>query len=232
MNARIYELMDGFNEKPSRTTGRSRRDIFEAEEHPTLGKLPMTPYRFRYRKEVKLSGTYHVMVDKHNYSVPYQYVGQKVSVLWDLDTVEVYSGSSRIAIHQRRQGSGYSTLDEHMPDKHLAYKHGQGYNAAYFLEEAALVGCNTTAAVQSILNRTKHVEQSYKSCQGVLSLKRKYGKERLEKACKRLAGCSSITYTTIRNVLEKNLDQVDGEETVSNVPQNDYVRGAEAFMNI
>ena len=232
MNARIYELMDGFNEKPSRTTGRSRRDIFEAEEQPTLGKLPMTPYRFRYRKEVKLSGTYHVMVDKHNYSVPYQYVGQKVSVLWDLDTVEVYSGSSRIAIHQRRQGSGYSTLDEHMPDKHLAYKHGQGYNAAYFLEEAALVGYNTTAAVQSILNRTKHVEQSYKSCQGVLSLKRKYGKERLEKACKRLAGCSSITYTTIRNVLEKNLDQVDGEETVSNVPQNDYVRGAEAFMNI
>ena len=103
MNTRIYELMDGFNEKPSRTTGRSRRDIFEAEEQPTLGKLPMTPYRFRYRKEVKLSGTYHVMVDKHNYSVPYQYVGQKVSVLWDLDTVEVYSGSSRIAIHQRRQ---------------------------------------------------------------------------------------------------------------------------------
>ena len=35
-----------------------------------------------------------------------------------------------------------------------------------------------------------------------------------------------------RQVLEKNLDQVDGEETVSNVPQNDYVRGAEAFMNI
>ena len=44
----------------------------EAEEQPTLGKLPMAPYRFRYRKEVKLSGTYHVMVDKHNYSLPYR----------------------------------------------------------------------------------------------------------------------------------------------------------------
>ena len=32
-------------------------------------------------------------------------------------------------------------------------EHGQGYNAAYFLEEAALVGSNTTSAVQSILNR-------------------------------------------------------------------------------
>lgn len=95
-----------------------------------------------------------------------------------------------------------------------------------------MVGSNTTATIQSILHRTKHVEQSYKSCQGLLSLKRKYGKEHLEKTCKRLAGCSFITYTTIRNLLEKNRDQVDGEETVSNVPQNDYVRGMEAFMNI
>ena len=47
-----------------------------------------------------------------------------------------------------------------------------------------------------------------------------------------LAGSTSITYTTIRHVLETTLDQVDGAETVSNVPQNDYVRGAEAFMNI
>ena len=187
MNARIYELMDGFNEKPSRTTGRSRRDIFRGGRATYVGQTAHDSIPLQISQGGELSGTYHVMVDKHNYSVPYQYVGQKVSVLWDLDTVEVYSGSSRIAIHQRRQGSGYSTLDEHMPDKHLAYKHhGQGYNAAYFLEEAALVGSNTTSAVQSILNRTKHVEQSYKSCQGVLSLKRKYGKERLEKACKRL----------------------------------------------
>ena len=143
MNARIYELMDGFNEKPSRTTGRSRRDIFEAEEQPALGKLPMAPYRFRYRKEVKLSGTYHVMVDKHNYSVPYQYVGQKVSVLWDLDTVEVYSGSSRIAIHQRRQGSGYSTLDEHMPDKHLAYKRSMSSSRTSPAKESCLSSAST-----------------------------------------------------------------------------------------
>ena len=95
-----------------------------------------------------------------------------------------------------------------------------------------MVGSNTTSAVQSILNLTNHVEHSYNSCQVVLFLNLKYGKERLEKACKRLAGCTSITYTTIRNVLEKNVDQVEGEERVSNVPQNDDVRGAEAFMNI
>ena len=119
-----------------------------------------------------------------------------------------------------------------MPDKHLASKHGQASNPAYLLEEEAFAGSHTTPAVHSILNRTNHADPSYTSCQGLLSLKRKYGKERLEKACNRLAGCPSITYTTMRNVLEKNPDQVDGAETVSNVPQNDYVRGAEAFMNI
>ena len=112
----------------SRPERQGEADVTSSRRKSNLrwANCPWAPYRFRFRKEVKLSGTYHVMVDKHNYSVPYQYVGQKVSVLWDLDTVEVYSGSSRIAIHQRRQGSGYSTLDEHMPDKHLAYKHGQG----------------------------------------------------------------------------------------------------------
>lgn len=52
-------------------------DIFKAEEQYALGRLPQTPYRFRYRKNVKLTGNYHVAVGKeqHRYSVPYQYVG-------------------------------------------------------------------------------------------------------------------------------------------------------------
>ena len=232
MNSRIQELMDVFNSKSSKITGKSRMDIFEAEEKCVLGPLPAIPYRFRYRKVVKLTGNYHVAVNKHYYSAPYQYVGQDVSVLWDIDTVEVYSGSSRIAVHERSQGPGYTTLDEHMPDNHLAYKHGQGYNAAYYLEEAEAIGPYTKESVSSILNRTKHAEQSYNSCRGVLSLKRKYGTERLENACRRLSGCPSVTYTAIRSVLEKNLDMADDEKTVSNVPQNDYVRGAEAFMNL
>ena len=33
----------------------------------------------------------------------------------------------------------------------------------------------------------------------------------------------------IKNILEKNLDKADDQEPVSTMPQNDYVRGAEAF---
>ena len=101
MNSRISELLDDFNSKPSKVTGRSRFDIFEEEEKPSLGELPDTPFRFRYRKEVKLSGNYHVQVAGRKYSVPYQYVGQHLTVVWDIDTVEVYAGNTRISTHDR-----------------------------------------------------------------------------------------------------------------------------------
>lgn len=232
MNERISNLMDTFNSKPSRTTGRSRMDIFESEERSSLGELPLTPFRFRYRKEVKLTGSYHIQIGFHKYSVPYQYVGQQVTVVWDVDTVEIYVAEKRVCSHDRRMTAGYTTIDGHMPPGHLAYKHGQGYNAAYFLEEAEAVGPCTKAAVESILKRTRHVEHGYGSCHGIMTLRRTYGRERLEKACMRLKECSSVTYTMIRNVLMKNLDMAEDIEPASHIPSNDYVRGAEAFNRL
>ena len=232
MNTRILELMDEFNARPSRTTGRSRLDIFLSEEKPLLEELPDVPYRFRYRKEVKLTPNYHVEVNKHHYSVPYQYVGQQVTVVWDLETVEIYSGTSRIAIHGRKAGYGYTTLEEHMPEEHLAYKHGQGHNAAYYLEEAELTGPHTYVAVGKLLRRDSHVEYNYKSCMGVLSLVKTYGRDRVEKACERLSACSSITYTMVRNILRNNLDKVTEQSPATQIPFNDDVRGAESFNRL
>ena len=38
-----------------------------------------------------------------------------------------------------------------------------------------------------------------------------------------------VTPSEIKNILEKNLDMAVNQEPVSQMPQNDYVRGAEAF---
>jgi hypothetical protein len=47
------------------------------------------------------------------------------------------------------------------------------------------VGEQTLLAVQALLTSRTHPEQTYKSCLGVLSLEKKVGKDRLEKACAR-----------------------------------------------
>jgi len=232
LNTRAQELMDAFNSKVRRETGRSRMDVFESEEKMLLGPMPDLPYRYRHKKTVKLTGSYHIVVDQHKYSVPYQYVGQMLSVIWDNETVEVYSGVNRIAIHKRKYNTSYSTEEEHMPENHLAYKKSREVNAAYFMEQAGKIGPFTQDVVSRILKSTKHVQQSYNSCQGILRLHKAYGTIRLEKACERMSKVSFVTYTMISNVLKQNLDMVDQPETVTRIPNNTDVRGASAFINI
>ena len=232
LNSRIIELLDEFNSKPSRTTGRSRFDIFQAEEKALLGELPETPYRYRYRKEVKLTGNYHVEVTKHKYSVPYQYVGRNIVVMWDIDTVEMYCDNKRIALHKRIMNAGYTTVDAHMPANHLEYRRGHGYNAAFYLDEAKKIGPNTLITIGRILEHDKHVMHNYRSCMGVLALRKQYGQERLENACHRLSECGAPTYTMVKNVLLRNLDMISENKNESAIPYNDDVRGAESFVRL
>lgn len=228
LNSRIFGLMDEFNSKPGQS-GQSRLEIFDKEERPMLNDLPMTPYRFRYRKTVKLCNNYHIQVDRHKYSVPYQYVGQEIAVVWDIESVEVYLTDKLIAIHDRMTGDGYSTKDEHMPNNHIEMIRGNTCNAAYFLERAERIGPKTHYVMERILNTRKHLPHAYNSCHGLLSLGKKYGNNRLERACARVSISPSVSYTMVKNVLEKGLDKAVNEEHVSITPQNDYVRGAGAF---
>lgn len=70
--SRLWEHLDEYCSKPYK--GSTRWDIFKSEELPNMNPLPQTMHRFRYRKEVKLSGTYHVCVgsERHFYSVPHK----------------------------------------------------------------------------------------------------------------------------------------------------------------
>mgnify|MGYP000754926109 FL=1 len=236
LNNRIYELTDGFNDRPSRTTGKSRRMVFEEQERDSLRQLPEVPFRFRYRKEVKLTGDYHVAVgrleERHLYSVPYTYVGQKVTVLWDTEAVEIYLNNTRIALHRRSFTGGRTTEEAHMPENHLEYLHSKGRNAAFYLEEAESIGTYTRKAVGKVLASPKYVSHAYRSCEGILALRRKYGKDRLENACRHVSESGTVTYNMLKNILQGNLDKTEIQSAVTFMPDNEYVRGAEAFANI
>lgn len=232
LNSRIQELVDEFNARPTSSTGTSRLELFTNEEQMCLGALPCQPYRYRHRKTVKVTSTYHIEVAKHKYSVPYQYVGRMVNVVWDSTTVEVYCGLDRIACHTMTDNMGYTTLDEHMPENHKAYQRNKEYNAAYFIERAEKIGPNTKTIISKMLSSTKHVQQSYNGCQGILRLQKAYGSERLEKACEKLSHLSIVSCRVVHNVLKSNLDQVPEEKAVTKTPENTEVRGAAAFNQI
>jgi len=53
-----------------------------------------------------------------------------------------------------------------------------------------------------------HPELGFKSCLGVISLEKKYGKDRLIAACKKAVALKSFTYTMIKNQLKTGMDKV------------------------
>ncbi len=234
LNARLMELNDQYNDELMKGREYSRRQKFMEQEQPYLLPLPAEPYRFKYEKPIKINSTYHFQLDKrHFYSVPYQYVGQKAKIVFDAEIVEVWVDMRRIAVHRRIYGEGYTTVPEHMPERHRAYAESKSeYNAAYFRKRARMVGPSTAEVIDVILSSSVFVQQSYRACQGVLRLSNKYGADRLENACGMMEPKAAATYKRINAILEHNMDRRPVNEELSNqayIPANDNVRGAAAY---
>src|SRR5699024_6598974 len=116
--------------------------------------------------------------------------------------IEVFDGSQRVASHARLKGvrGRYQTVVEHMPEGHR--NRLSDWSPARFEQWAATVGPNTVAVIQAILASRPVVEQSYRSCLGVMSLAKKDGgMTRLEDTCARaLAATASPSYTLVKKL--------------------------------
>ena len=65
---------------------------------------------------------YHVEVDGHYYSLPYQLVKQQQEVRLTARIVECFHANQRVASHVRSRHTGrHSTQNEHMPKSHRGH---------------------------------------------------------------------------------------------------------------
>lgn len=144
---------------------------------------------------------YHIAVDKMFYSVPYQYIRNKVDVRITDIIIEVFYNHNRIASHKRLHGrpGQYSTVTEHMPPDHQKYLE---WNGDRFRRWAAQIGTRTNKVINALLTSDRVEQQNYRSCMGLLKLSEKYSPEKLEAACeKALLYSSSPSYKSIKNLL-------------------------------
>lgn len=78
VNQAIRELLSQLNDRPFRKLPRSRRSLFEQLDRPALRALPAERFLYAEWKKARVHIDYHVEVEGHYYSVPYQLVGQPV----------------------------------------------------------------------------------------------------------------------------------------------------------
>lgn len=210
----------------------SRKELFLQEEKQLLKPLPTERFEAKYSVQAKVQKNYHVTLgqDWHHYSVPYQHIGKQTTIVYDSEHVEIFVDNARIAAHRRNYRShGFTTLDFHMPERHLSYIKTRGWNQEYFIKKAALTGPFFKEAVIHILNSRRFTEQSFNACLGLLRLENKFGKERLERASEMALSSGAVSYTSISTILLNNRDK-QAETPEPKIPRHENIRGTQTYL--
>lgn len=233
LNEAMQEQLVLLNNKPYKNTPYSRRYFFEQQERSSLKVLPGEPFSSKKVVTLTVQRNYHIQLreDCRYYSVPYQYVGKKVKVLYDSHAVEVYLDHDRIAVHVRKNlNKAYTTLADHMPPHHQRMQQIKGFNRDDLLAQALRVGASTLQAATLMLQNSIYIEQNYKACFGMLMLQKKYGTPRLEAACGRALQGTRVNYSMIKNILERGLDRQLPVPVETTLPDHDNIRGKDHYQ--
>ena len=229
LNQAIKDLMHDLNQRPMKGyNGLSRAELFAQIDAPALSNLPAFPYEYTQFKLAKVAKDYHVAFDNHWYSVPHALVGERVELMVSQRRVRVRYKGNIIAQHVRSQRLyQHTTESAHMPIAHAAYSDA---TLDRIRRWARRIGPNAEQVVQAIEQSKAHVEQAQRCCQGILSLQKRYGEQRLERACGIALSQACYTVRFIRTILQNGRDN-DIEFTSSHsIPtQHDNVRGANYY---
>lgn len=205
VNDKVRELLERLNTRKFKKLDSTRRELFETIDKPSLLPLPQTRYQYAEWKKARVHIDYHIEVDGHFYSVPYQLVRKEVEARLTAQTVEVLYKGNRIATHRRSYEKGrFTTVPEHRPEKHKKYYE---WTPSRIIQWAEKTGPETAAVVEQILSSRAHPEQGYRSCLGIFSLAKKYSQERVEAACKRAAAIKAYSYKSVKSILDTGIDQ-------------------------
>ncbi len=228
LNRELAARLAALNDRPFQKMEGNRRLLLETLERPALKPLPATAFEYCDWTKARVNIDYHIQVDKHLYSVPYRLVRQQVDVRLTARTIEVMHRGKRVAAHVRSYIRGRFTTDpNHRPKSHRAHLE---WTPSRLINWGRSIGDKCGELVRQIIESRPHPEQGYRSCLGLLSLARRYDKQRLEDACARALKSGATSYRSVKSMLKHGLDQIADEQTTLTLPAaHPNVRGADYY---
>jgi transposase len=226
-NDAVRPLLRALNDHPFQKMSGSRSGLFEELERPALLPLPAVPWEYAQWKAATVNIDYHIEVDGHLYSVPYQLARQRLDIRLTPAMMEAFHRGRRVASHPRsHRERGVTTDTAHMP---AAHREQMEWTPSRITAWARRAGPQTAALVEGIMARWVHPELGYRSALGVIRLGRRYGDDRLEAACARAVAIRSFTYRSVESILRTGLDHqpvVLVEPSHVRARDHEYIRGA------
>ena len=110
------------------------------------------------------------------------------------------------------------------------HRYYNSWSPEFFAKRGATISPEVEAYITKLIDQYNYPELGYKRSQGILSLVKSYGKERLSNACKLGLMASKYSYRIIENILKNRMDEQQREEyKQTHVPVHNNIRGAQAY---
>lgn len=229
LNRALRGYCQEFNQRVMKEYGISREGLYQRDEKASMLALPNTPYLLvkRYQLQVGQNGHIYLGGKKQHYSVPYRLIGQKVQVVVSHALVKVYHKSECVATHAASQ-LRYNTIEDHLASQHKAYL--QGINPQWLLSQAKTIGRDAELAITRVLARSKHPEQNYKTCQGILALGKKHGTQKLNAVCAFALEAEAVSYNYIRRLCDSQHFGALADNLQTQLPEHANIRGPQGYQ--
>lgn len=209
------------------TTKQQPLRVFREVEQAALLALPETAYDLGVWKQVKLHPDCHVVVDGAYYSAPHRLIGRRLWARTNGRDVHVFHDYERVASHRWGRPGTRRTIDDHYPPDKLAYLMA---TPRYCQRRAKEIGPATADLVSRLLG--ERPLDRLRSVQAVLRLEQKYGRGRLEQACRRSLFYDETSYRTVSRILDRAIDLEPLPAAVETAPQRSFAfarPGSELF---
>jgi transposase len=173
-------------------------EVFTAEEQARLLAVPGA-YDVPVFKTVKVHRDYHAEVAKALYSLPEQWIGQRLDVRADSELVKFYHRGVLVKIHPRQPAGARSTDPADLPE------HKAGYalrDLTALIGACAAHGANIGIYAERILDDPLPWTRM-RTVYRLQGLVRRYGAERVDQACSLSLDLDVVSVNKISSMLER-----------------------------
>jgi transposase len=206
------------------TTRQRPIEVFHAIEQAALLPLPSEPFEIATWVKAKIGRDCYFYGGGASYTAPYRYAGKDVMVRLTPHLVQAYFGYELIKTHVRvPKGQRSTDWDDFPPEKAAFFRR----TPDWCQEQAVLMGEEVKKAVEALLE--DHALYHLRQVHGILRLGGKYGQDRLNAACARANAFGDPSYCTVKNILEKGLDQ-QLPLAVPMAPAGAFLRGSQELL--
>ena len=231
VNAWLKKEVEKLNNEPfQKKKSFTRKMLLEKIAKPMLSPLPKKKLEFiEDTFQFKVRDDYIILIDEHEYMVPWQLAHKRVNIQLTRDHIYIYKEGNfaKPDYTLKRDGEpGGQTMREEY--RHPRHKHYVDRDVEHYWKWAEDFGSATQQilAAQFIYKHAK-ARLANNHCREIQKLSKKYEPEVFESACQYAMKYQATTVTSLKNILASKIYVTKDEETTP--PPHTHVRGAKHY---